>query len=134
MFARTNPDVGYLKGEVFDAFSFSQVVRTGDTIHLSGITPLRGGLTDLELVGDDVRTQLEWVLEVLRRCRESEGLSVENLAAVTVYTTAMAELVDAAELFKKAFGEHPPAATWIQVQGLFHPQQKVEITAIASAA
>jgi enamine deaminase RidA (YjgF/YER057c/UK114 family) len=132
MIERVNPDVGYLKDEVFEAFSFSQVVRSGETVHVSGVTPLRGGLNDLEIVGDDVRTQLEWVLEVLRRCLESEGSSLENLVSVTVYTTSMAGLVEAADVFKKVFAQHSPAATWVEVQGLFHPQQKVEISAIAS--
>src|SRR5207244_8319433 len=131
---RSNPDVGYLKDEVFEAFNFSQTVRAGDAIHLSGITPLRGGLADLEVVGNDVRTQLEWVLEVLRRCLDAEEATVDDLVAVTVYTTAMSDLTAAAELFKKAFGDHPPAATWIEVQGLFHPEQKIEISAIASIA
>lgn len=134
MIERTNPDVGYLKNEVFEAFSFSQTVRMGDAIHLSGITPLRGGLADLEVVGSDVRTQLEWILEVLRRCLEAQGTKIENLVAVTVYTTAMAELIKAADVFNKAFGDNPPAATWIGVQGLFHPEQMVEVSAIASTA
>ena len=134
MIERRNPAVGYLKDEVFDAFSFSQVVRVGDAIHLSGITPLRGGLHDLEVVGSDVRSQLEWVLEVLRRCLEAEGAKLDKLVAVTVYTTAMAELVEAAPVFNAVFGEHPPAATWLEVQRLFHPEQKVEVTAIASTA
>jgi enamine deaminase RidA (YjgF/YER057c/UK114 family) len=133
MIERVNPDVGYLKSEVFEAFSFSQVVRSGDTIHVSGVTPLRGGLNDLEVVGEDVRAQLDWVLEVLRRCLESEGSSLDDLVSVTVYTTSMAGLVEAADVFKKFFGEQRPAATWLEVQGLFHPQQKVEITAIATA-
>jgi 2-iminobutanoate/2-iminopropanoate deaminase len=132
MIERVNPDVGYLKDEVFKAFSFSQVVRSGKTVHVSGVTPLRGGLNDLEVVGDDVRTQLDWVLEVLRRCLESEGSSLEDLVSVTVYTTSMAGLVEAADVFKKVFAQHSPAATWVEVQGLFHPQQKVEISAIAS--
>lgn len=40
MLTRSNPDVGYIAKEVFQTFPFTQNSKVGDTLHLSGVTPL----------------------------------------------------------------------------------------------
>jgi enamine deaminase RidA (YjgF/YER057c/UK114 family) len=132
MITRSNPAVGYLSDDVFNVNAFTQTIRAGNTIYLSGITPLRGGLKDLEVVGaGDLRAQVEWTLEVLKRCLAAEGATFRNLVAVTVYTTNMAELVKLADLFRSVYGDYAPTSTWVEIKGLFHPQQMVEINGIA---
>lgn len=132
MIIRSNPDIGYLSGEVFEVFAFTQTIRAGNTLYLSGITPLRGGLGNLEVVGaGDLRAQVEWTLEVLKRCLTAEGATFRNLVAQTVYTTNIDELARMAEVFRQVFGEHTPTSTWVEVKRLFHPQQMVEINGIA---
>jgi enamine deaminase RidA (YjgF/YER057c/UK114 family) len=51
MIERSNPDVGYLAEEVFQTFAFTQTIKAGNTLYLSGVTPLRGDLANLEVVG-----------------------------------------------------------------------------------
>jgi 2-iminobutanoate/2-iminopropanoate deaminase len=99
MIVRSNPDIGYFAQEVFDRFAFTQTIKAGNLVFLSGVTPLRGDLTNLELVGEgDLRAQAEWVLEVLRRCLAEEGATFHNLVAETVYTTDIRKLVEVADV------------------------------------
>ncbi|WP_066949565.1 RidA family protein [Microtetraspora fusca] len=126
------PAPAYLGTSVFDTFAFAQTVVVGDTIHLSGMTPLRGEVDALELVcPGDLRGQTEFELDVLRRSLEEVGASLADVVSVTVYTTDIDGLTAHADLFRSSFGSAPPAATWVQVQRLLHPGQLVEITATA---
>jgi 2-iminobutanoate/2-iminopropanoate deaminase len=132
MIVRSNPDVGYFAEEVYERFAFTQTIRAGNLLFLSGVTPLRGDLANLELVGEgDLRGQVEQVLDVLRRCLAEEGATFHNLVAETVYTTDIRKLVEVSDVFPPAFGQSSPTATWVEVTGLFHPQQMIEISGIA---
>jgi len=132
MIERSNPAVGYLADEVFKTYAFTQTIKAGNTLYLSGIAPLKGDLKSLELVGEgDMRAQIEWILAVLKRCLAAEGATFRNWVAQTVYVTSVAEFVKAAEVFNQFFGEHTPTSTLVEVKGLFHPQQMIEINGIA---
>ncbi len=132
MITRSNPAVGYMDEEVFRTNAFTQTIRAGNTIYLSGIAPLRGGLKNLEVVGaGDLRAQAAFVLEIMKRCLAAEGATFRNLVALTVYTTNMAELARLADLFRSVYGDYAPTSTWVEIRGLFHPQQMVEINGIA---
>ncbi|MFF5263833.1 RidA family protein [Actinomadura viridis] len=126
------PASEYLGASVFDSFAFAQTVLAGDTVHVSGMTPLRGEADALELVcPGDLRGQTEFELDILRRSLEGVGARLADVVAVTVYTTDIDGLAAHADLFRAHFGSAPPAATWVQVQRLLHPGQLVEITATA---
>ena len=132
MATRSNPDVGYLANDVFEAFAFTQTIRTGNNIYLSGIAPLRGSNGNIELMGPgDIKTQVSFCLGVLKRCLAAEGASLENWIMHTVYTTDMGELHKAADVFVEVFGKYPPTSTWVEIKGLFVPGQMVEITGMA---
>jgi len=129
---RSNRDIGYLDEEVHTTFSFTQTVKAGNTVYFSGVAPLRGSLADLQIVGEnDIRAQLEWCLEILRRCLDEQKATFHHLVAQTVYTLDIDELAKHADVFATAFAGEAPAATWLQVERLFHPAQLVEITGIA---
>ena len=131
MITRSNPNIGYMENDVFEANAFTQTIKAGNIIYLSGIAPLRGGLKNLEVVGTDLKGQVEWVLEVLKRCLEAEGATLRNLVSVTVYVTSMDDLVKLAPFFREFFGAYPPTSTWVEVKRLFHPQQMVEVSGVA---
>jgi len=132
MIERSNPAVGYMAEEVFKTYAFTQTIKAGNTLYLSGVAPLKGDLKSLELVGEgDMRAQIEWILEVLKRCLAAEGATFRNWVAQTVYVTSVTEFVKAAEVFNRVFGEHTPTSTLVEVKGLFHPQQMIEINGIA---
>jgi 2-iminobutanoate/2-iminopropanoate deaminase len=132
MIVRSNPDVGYLAEEVFERFAFTHSIKAGNLLFLSGVTPLRGDLSNLEVVGEgDLRAQVEFVLEVLERSLAQEGATFRNFVAQTVYTTDIRQLVEISDVFPPIFGPDSPTSTWVEVSGLFHPQQMVEISGIA---
>ena len=129
---RSNPDVGGFAEEVFTTFAFTETIKAGNTLYFSGVAPLRGGLANLEVVGEgDLLAQVEWALEVIKRLLEVEGATFRNFVAQTVYTTDIAELGKIADVFTRFFGEYSPTSTWLEVKALFHPQQMVEISGIA---
>ncbi|MEM7542819.1 MAG: RidA family protein [Pseudomonadota bacterium] len=134
MITRSNPDVGYMAEDVFEAYAFSQTIRAGNQIFLSGIAPLRGSNDDIELVGvGDIRAQLSFCLDVLQKCLAAEGVGLNNWVAHTVYGTDMNELHKTADIFIDVFGQYPPTSTWVEIKGLFVPGQMVEITGFAIA-
>lgn len=132
MIKRSNPEVGYLTADVYQTFSFSQMIKAGSTLYLSGVAPFTNRTGTLALVGDgDPRAQLERVLEIIASCLATEGATFRNWVAQTVYTTSIAALEPAADAFRRFMGEHTPTSTWVEVKALFHPQQVVEINGIA---
>ena len=51
MIKRSNPDIAHLSENVFEAYAFTQTIRTGNNIYLSGIAPLRAATTILNWSG-----------------------------------------------------------------------------------
>jgi 2-iminobutanoate/2-iminopropanoate deaminase len=132
MITRSNPDVGYLDESSFEALGFTQIVRTGDTVYVSGIAPFQGAIPQHTVIGrGSMREQVEFVIDVLERCLASENLTLDALVAVTVYATDMPALMDTVDVFVKRFGDAPPTSTWVGVTALADPDQLVEITATA---
>ncbi len=131
---RSNPAVGYLDDDVFETLGFTQVVRAGQTVYLSGVAPLTGGVADLQIVAPgDMAGQVGFVLDVLERCLEHEGLGWRELVAVTVYATDIEALAAQAPTIAQRFGAFTPTSTWVEVRKLVHPEQLIEITGIAVA-
>lgn len=132
MIKRSNPEVGYLAEDVYTTFAFTQMIKAGNTLYVSGVGPFTRSAGELTLVGEgDPRTQLDWVLEIIKRCLAAEGATFRNWVAQTVYTTSIADLEPVADSFRRAMGEHTPTSTWVEVKGLVHPKQMVEINGIA---
>ncbi len=133
MLKTSSPEIDYFAPEVFSTLAFSQIARAGDTVYLSGVAPLKGGLTDMVLVGEgDMAAQVAFVLRVIDDCLKSEGLSRKNLASWTFYTTDITGFMTALEaVIGPWLGDHHPCSTTIAVSGFVHPAQLVEITAIA---
>ena len=132
MIERSNPDVGYMADDVFEAYAFTQTIRTKSHLYLSGIAPLRGPNDNVELVGEgDIRAQVRFCLDVLKGCLAAENVGLDRWVAHTVYGTDMSELHKTADIFVDVFSEFPPTSTWVEIKGLFVPGQMVEITGFA---
>jgi enamine deaminase RidA (YjgF/YER057c/UK114 family) len=133
---RSNPDIGYLGAEVFQTFAFSQSVRAGGLVHYAGVAPLRGSLENLELVGaGDMKAQFEFILHVIDDLLKADGLSRKHLVSWTFYTTKIGAFMDVVPTVLKPWvGADAPCSTTIEVSGFVHPEQMLEITAVALAA
>lgn len=108
---------------------FSQGVRVGDTIYVSGQVAYNG---DGKLVGKgDIATQMQQVIANIKAVLESGGATLDDVVKVTMYITNM-ELAPAARAVRmEHFRKNPPASTGVEVSRLADPDLLVEMDAVA---
>lgn len=128
----SSPEVGYLDQTAFKKLGFTQNVWAGDTLYLSGIAPFTGGDPEFVVEGvGSMQEQTVFILDILLKLLEAEGLTYANLVALTVYATSAEEYFGVAPLLAEAFGDRAPTQTLVGVSELAHPEQRIEITGIA---
>lgn len=127
------PDLDFFAPEIYDTFGFSDVVKAGDFLFASGVVPLKGSATNLQVVAEgDFRGQYEWVLGMLKTLMTLSGARFpEDMVSVEVMTTDMSLANANADVFARCFAGHYPAAVYLGVSQLFHPAQLVEVKGTA---
>jgi 2-iminobutanoate/2-iminopropanoate deaminase len=108
---------------------YSQAIRTGNLIFLSGqipITPSTG-----EMVRGDIRDQTRQVMENIKGVLESEGGGMEDVVKVNIFLKDMGNFSPMNEVYATYFPSFPPARSTVQVSGL-PKDSDLEIEAIAS--
>ena len=91
-----------------------------------------GNLSDGTIV-EGLEAQYEQALVNINTIVASEGGTSEDIARITVFLVEKpARPGFAREVGKKHFPAGPPAMSWVYVAGLFRPDVKVEIEAIAA--
>ena len=106
---------------------YSQAIRVGDTLYLSGQIPLNP--ETMELVAGGITEQTRQVLKNLGAVLEAAGLGFSNVVKTTVYMTDLSQFVEMNGIYEEGFSEKPARAT-VQVSAL--PKGAlVEIEAIA---
>ena len=91
-----------------------------------------GNLSDGTIV-EGLEAQYEQAVVNINTIVASEGGTSEDIARITVFLVEKpARLGFAREVGKKHFPAGPPAMSWVYVAGLFRPDVKVEIEAIAA--
>lgn len=132
MIERITPSIGYMEPDIYEAFAYSEVVKAGNTLYLSGGMPLRGSAANPEVIGKgDMRAQLEYILETMGKVLNAAGATYANVVNTTFITTDLAALGQNADLIRKVFGDCRPATTYLQAAALFHPDQLLEVNATA---
>lgn len=107
--------------------TYSQAVRAGDTVYLSGQIPLDP--KTMKLVEGDIEAQIRRVFDNLRAvCREAGG-DFDRVARVTVYLTDLGHFAKVNEVMAAYFHEPYPARAAIGVASLPRGAQ-VEIDAV----
>lgn len=107
---------------------FSQLVWAGDIAFLAGqigLDPVTGKLVQGGLVAETERT-----LDNVEAVLAGAGLSLADVARVSVYLTDIADAPPMNEIYLKRFGKQRPAREMMAVKGLAFGA-KIEITAIA---
>jgi 2-iminobutanoate/2-iminopropanoate deaminase len=84
-----------------------------------------------ELAGADVATQTEQVFRNIQAILEAAGTDLAHVLRCGVFLVDMRDFEAMNEVYARAFGEHRPARTTVQVAALPHVGLKVEIDAIA---
>ena len=112
-----------------EELGFSQIVKVGNTIYLSGMV----GHKDGGFPGDP-HIQYEAVYRNIQEILATQGATLADIAVERVYFTA--ELLKLDPVVRRrirgdVYGNSFPASTWVQVQALVEPNAMVEIEVMA---
>ena len=110
---------------------YSQAVRAGDLLFLSGQVPLDPATGTI--VDGDISVQTRRVMDNLGAVLKSAGLSFANVARTTIFLADMNDFAKVNEVYGSYFTEPFPARATVQVARL-PKDARVEIDAIASFA
>ena len=95
---------------------YSQAVRAGSFIFLSGQLPIDPGTGRLE--EGSVARQTERILESVGNILEDAGSSVDRIVKVTVYMTDLEKFGEMNEAYARFFPVAPPARSAVGVRNL----------------
>ncbi len=95
---------------------YSQAVRHGDTVYLSGQIPLDP--ETMELVEGDIETQIRRVLNNLEAVCQAAGGDLDHIVRLTVYLTDLAHFGSVNALMEEFFTQPYPARAAIGVASL----------------
>ena len=108
---------------------YSQAVRAGGSVYLSGQIPLDPATG--ELVGGDIADQARRVFDNLRAVCEAAGASLDDVVRVGIYLMDLGDFAAVNAVMADYFAAPYPARSTIQVSGL--PRgARVEIDAIVA--
>ncbi|MBI2830121.1 MAG: RidA family protein [Chloroflexi bacterium] len=110
---------------------YSQAIRAGDFLFLSGQIPLDPKTGNI--VGDDIKAQTRQVLENIKTILSVAGASLTDVIKTTVFLKNMSDFTDMNLVYQEYFTIDPPARSTIEVARL--PRNVlVEIEAVAVLA
>jgi len=95
---------------------YSQAIRSGNTLYLSGQTPLDPATG--EMVPGGIEAQATRVFENLEAVLAAGGASFENVVRVAIYMTDLGNFGAVNEVMKQYFKEPYPARSTIGVAAL----------------
>ena len=96
--------------------TYSQAVRAGDTVYLSGQIPLSSNT--MELVSGGTEAQIRQVFENLAAVAEAAGGGFSDVVRLTVYLTDLADFPLVNEIMAQYFAAPYPARATIGVAQL----------------
>ena len=100
----------------FQGAPYSQAIRVGELVFVSGQLALRPG--DKELSGGTIQEQTEQVLQNLKAILAEAGSGLDKLVKTTVFLTNLGDFQGMNEVYAKHVGEQPPARATIEVSAL----------------
>ena len=96
--------------------TYSQAIRAGDTVYLSGQIPLVPGTADL--YSGDMKAQIARVFDNLAAVAEAAGGSLADVVKLNVYLTDLANFPLVNEVMARYFHEPYPARAAVGVAAL----------------
>jgi len=111
--------------------TYSQAVRAGDTVYISGQIPLDPASG--QLVSGDIEAEIRRVFDNVAAIAQAAGGSLANAVKLTVFLTDLAHFPKVNEVMASYFNEPYPARAAIGVASL--PRgARVEVECILSLA
>ena len=114
----------------FQGAPYSQAIRAGDLVFVSGQLALKPG--DKALTGGTIEEQTEQVFANLRAILEEAGSSLDRLVKTTVFLQNLDDFQGMNSVYALHVGDRPPARATVEVSKL-PSGALVEIEAIALA-
>jgi 2-iminobutanoate/2-iminopropanoate deaminase len=114
----------------FQGAPYSQAVRIGDLVFVSGQLALEPGGS--EIVGNSIQEQTEQVMKNVGAILEAAGSSLDRLVKTTVFLVSLDDFQGMNEVYARYVGDVPPARATVEISRL--PQGAlVEIEAVGYA-
>ncbi|MFZ0501430.1 MAG: RidA family protein [Steroidobacteraceae bacterium] len=96
--------------------TYSQAVRVGDTVYLSGQTPLDPATQ--QMVSGGIEAEIVRVFENLKAVAEAAGGSLAQAVKVHIFLTDLGEFAKVNEIMARYFPQPYPARTTVGVSQL----------------
>ena len=96
--------------------TYSQAVRAGDTVYLSGQIPFDPAT--MQLVGGDIEVQARRVFDNLKAVAEAAGGSLEKAVKLTIFLTDLGSFAKVNEVMATYFTKPYPARSTVGVATL----------------
>ncbi|WP_026376569.1 RidA family protein [Aestuariibacter salexigens] len=96
--------------------TYSQAVKSGHTVYLSGQIPLSP--ETMEMVSDDFSEQAQQVFKNVQAVCEAAGGSINDLAKVNIYLTDLSHFATVNDIMSQYFRKPYPARAAIGVASL----------------
>ena len=112
----------------FQGAPYSQAIRVGDLVFVSGQLPLEPGTA--AVVGTTIQEQTEQVFANIRAILESAGSGLDRLVKTTVFLARLEDFTGMNEVYRRHMGDVPPARSTVEV-GRLPAGALLEIDAIA---
>lgn len=128
---KSKPNVEYLSTEATVALKlpFSEAVRVGNTLYLSGVVGLVPGTRTI--VAGGIEPETRQVLDSIKAVLERNGSSMDRVVKCTVMLADMSQWAKMNVIYMTYFTKHFPARSAMGVNGLALGAQ-VEIECIAT--
>ena len=114
----------------FQGAPYSQAIRVGDLVFVSGQLALRPG--ENELSGGSIQEQTDLIFQNLEAILAEAGSGLDKLVKTTVFLQSLDDFPGMNEVYKQHVGDQPPARSTVEVAKL-PSGALVEIEAIALA-
>lgn len=95
---------------------YSQAVRAGNTVYLSGQIPLIP--ETMEVIGDDIKEQTTQVFKNLQAVCEAAGGSLKDIVKLNIFMTDLSNFTAVNEVMMAFFQEPYPARAALGVRAL----------------
>ena len=112
----------------FQGAPYSQAIRVGDLVFVSGQLPLKPGTP--AVVGTTIQEQTEQVMANIRAILESAGSGLDRLVKTTVFLARLEDFAGMNEVYRRHVGDVPPARSTVEV-GKLPAGALLEVDAIA---
>ena len=112
----------------FQGAPYSQAIRVGDLVFVSGQLALRPG--EKELSGGSIQEQTEQIFANLAAILEAAGSGLDKLVKTTVFLQNLDDFAGMNEVYAAHVGDRPPARSTVEVARL-PSGALVEIDAVA---